>query len=197
MLDAVAALLTYHAGSYFATKAPPARRGNAHPSIVPYEVFRAADAYITIGAANDSLWERCCAALGRPELARDPRFDTVARRVGQRDVLVPLLNQILGERPAAERLARLDEAGVPAGRIKTVEEVCNSAHLRARGMIVDLPHPAAGTVTVMGVPVRLHTTPGAVRMPPPLLGEHTDRVLRRVLGLPRREIDQLREAGVV
>jgi crotonobetainyl-CoA:carnitine CoA-transferase CaiB-like acyl-CoA transferase len=197
MLDVVAALLTYQAGSYFATGQPPTRRGNAHPSIVPYEVFRAADAYITIGAANDSLWERCCAVLGRPELARDPRFDTVARRVQHRDVLVPLLNDLLGARPAAEWLGRLDTAGVPAGRIKTVAEVCQSEHLRAREMIVGLPHPTAGSVTVMGVPVRLHATPGRVRTPPPLLGEHSDRILRRVLGLRRAEIDRLRKGGVI
>ncbi len=197
MLDAMAALLTYHASSYFATKQPPIRRGNAHPSIVPYEVFRAADAYMTIGVANDSLWERCCGALGRPDLSRDPRFDTAARRVEHRDALVPLLNQLLGARPAAEWLERLAGAGVPAGRIKSVEEVCQSEHLRARGMIVGLPHPTAGTVTVMGVPIRLHATPGAADTPPPLLGEHTTRILMRLVGLRRAQVERLRKAGVV
>jgi crotonobetainyl-CoA:carnitine CoA-transferase CaiB-like acyl-CoA transferase len=197
MLDAVASLLTYHAGSYFATGRRPHRRGNAHPSIVPYEVFRASDGYITIGAANDSLWARCCAALERPQLAVDPRFDTVARRVEHRDLLVPLLNAIIGERSAAEWLKRLDAAGVPAGRIKTVDEICTSEHLRARGMIVERRHPKAGTVTMLGVPIRLASTPGSVASAPPLLGQHTQAVLTRLLGLSRAEFARLRTAGVV
>src|SRR5437899_9620359 len=93
MLDAMAALLTYQAGTYVGTGQRPARRGNAHPSIVPYEVFKAADAYLTLGVANNALWAKCCAALDRPELATDPRFDTEARRVTNRDVLIPLLNE--------------------------------------------------------------------------------------------------------
>src|SRR3989442_10282238 len=95
MLDVMAALLPHQARIYFGTGQRPARRGNAHPSIVPYEVFKAADAYLTLGVANNALWAKCCAALDRPELATDPRFDTEARRVTNRDVLIPLLNEIL------------------------------------------------------------------------------------------------------
>ena len=197
MLDVMASLLTYQAGIYFGTGQRPARKGNEHPSIVPYEVFRAADAYLTLGVANNSLWRQCCTALDRPELASDPRFDTEARRVEHRATLVPLLNEILATRDADEWLKRLEAAGVPAGRIKTVAEVCESAHLKARGMIVRLPHPAAGTVTLMGVPVRLGATPGAATMPPPRLGEHTDLVLKRVLGLRPPAITRLRRAGAV
>jgi crotonobetainyl-CoA:carnitine CoA-transferase CaiB-like acyl-CoA transferase len=197
MLDVMASLLTYQAGIYFGTGQRPARKGNQHPSIVPYEVFKAGDAYLTLGVANNSLWKQCCAALERPELAGDPRFDTEARRVENRGQLVPLLNEILGTRSAEEWLKRLEAAGVPAGRIKTVAEVCQSEHLKARGMIVRLPHPRAGHVTVMGVPVRLGSTPGAVTTPPPLLGEHTDVVLKRVLGMKAAEIARLRRAGVV
>ncbi|PYM21272.1 MAG: formyl-CoA transferase [Candidatus Rokuibacteriota bacterium] len=197
MLDVMASLLTYQAGIYFGTGARPARRGNAHPSIVPYEVFKAADAYLVLGVANNSLWARCCTALDRPDLVRDPRFDTEARRVEQRDTLVPLLNEIMGARSAAEWLKRFEAAGVPAGRIKTVPEVCESDHLKARGMIVKLPHPSAGEVTVMGVPVRLHATPGAAATAPPLLGQHTEHVLRKVLGIPPKEIARLREHHAV
>jgi crotonobetainyl-CoA:carnitine CoA-transferase CaiB-like acyl-CoA transferase len=197
MLDVMAALLTYQAGIYFGTGARPTRRGNAHPSIVPYEVFRAADAYLTIGVANNSLWERCCGALDRPDLARDPRFDTESKRVEHRGELIPLLNEILGARAADEWLKRLEAAGVPAGRIKTVPEVCESEHLKARGMIVSLSHPTAGQVTVMGVPIRLHGTPGAAVVPPPRLGEHTDEVLTRLLGMKAAEVTALRRDGVV
>jgi crotonobetainyl-CoA:carnitine CoA-transferase CaiB-like acyl-CoA transferase len=197
MLDGMAALLTYQAALYFGTKARPTRRGNAHPSIVPYEVFKAADAYLTLGVANNSLWERCCQALERADLVKDPRFDTEAHRVEHRDVLVALLNEILGARSADEWLKRLEAAGVPAGRIKTVAEVCESEHLKARNMIVRLPHPSAGGVTVMGVPIKLHATPGAARTAPPRLGQHTAAVLEKIAGVKRAAIARLRRDGVV
>jgi len=197
MLDVMAALLTYQAGLYWNAGGRPGRRGNQHPSIVPYEVFRAADAYLTLGVANNSLWEKACRALGREDLTRDLRFDTEAKRVSNREVLVPLLNELLGTRPAAEWLTRLDQAGVPVGRIKTVAEVCESPHLEARGMVVKLQHPKAGSITVMGVPVRLHETPGAATTPPPLLGEHTDEILTRLLRIPKAKVDALRAAGVI
>jgi formyl-CoA transferase/CoA:oxalate CoA-transferase len=197
MLDAMAALLTYQAGIYFATGQRPMRRGNAHPSIAPYEAFTAADGYVTLGVANNSLWQRCCGALERPELAADLRYDTETRRVENRATLIPLLNEILSTRTADEWLKRFEAAGVPAGRIKTVPEVCESEHLKARGMIASLPHPTAGQVTVMGVPVRLHATPGALTLPPPRLGEHTDEILRRLARIPARQIPRLRSSGVV
>ncbi|HMH50179.1 MAG TPA: CaiB/BaiF CoA-transferase family protein [Candidatus Acidoferrum sp.] len=197
MLDVMASLLTYQAGLYFATGQKPGRRGNAHPSIVPYEVFKAADAYLTLGVANNGLWRQCCAALGRPDLVTDSRFDTEAKRVEQRAVLIPLLNEIFGTRDVDEWLKRLDAVGVPAGRINTVAEVCESEHLKARNMIVTLPHPTAKTVTVLGVPIRLHATPGAADTPPPLLGQHTDEILRTVLGMKPAAIEKLRADGVI
>jgi crotonobetainyl-CoA:carnitine CoA-transferase CaiB-like acyl-CoA transferase len=197
MQDAMAALLTYQAGIYFGTGQKPGRRGNKHPSIVPYEVFRAADAYLTLGVANNSLWERCCMALEHPELTKDPRYATESARVQNREALVPRLNEILGGRTADEWLKQFEAAGVPAGRIRTVAEVCESPHLKARGMIVTLPHPRAGEVRVLGVPIRLHATPGRAGTPPPLLGQHTERVLRGLLGLGRPAIARLRAAGVV
>ncbi len=197
MLDVMASLLTYQAGLYWNVGGRPTRRGNQHPSIVPYEVFRAQDAYLTLGVANNSLWEKTCRALGREDLARDPRFATEADRVTNRDALIPILNDILRSRPAGEWLARLDQAGVPAGRIKTVAEVCESPHLKARGMVVKLPHPTAGSITVMGVPVRLWGTPGAATAPPPLLGEHTEEILTHVLRIPKAKVEKLRAAGVV
>jgi crotonobetainyl-CoA:carnitine CoA-transferase CaiB-like acyl-CoA transferase len=197
MQDAMSALLTYQAGIYFGTGSKPSRRGNKHPSIVPYEVFKAADAYLTLGVANNSLWERCCAALEHPELMKDPRYATESARVQNRDVLVPRLNEILGTRSADDWMKRFEAVGVPAGRIRTVAEVCESPHLKARGMIVTLPHPKAGDVKVLGVPVHLHATPGKAAAAPPLLGQHTDKVLQSVLGMKRTEVARLRTAGVV
>jgi len=197
MLDAMAALLTYQAGIYFGTGAKPSRRGNKHPSIVPYEVFKAADAYLTLGVANNSLWERCCTAMERPDLVKDSRYAREADRVQNRATLVPLLNDVLGGRTADEWLKRFEAVGVPAGRIRTVAEVCESEHLKARGMIVTLPHPKAGNLRVLGVPVRLHATPGKAATAPPLLGQHTERVLRTVLGVGKGEVARLRKGGVV
>jgi crotonobetainyl-CoA:carnitine CoA-transferase CaiB-like acyl-CoA transferase len=197
MLDVMASLLTYQAGLYWNGGGRPTRRGNQHPSIVPYEVFQAQDAYLTLGVANNSLWGRACRAIGREDLIHDPRFDTEANRVTNRAVLIPILNETFGARPAGEWLAQLEEHGVPAGRIKTVPEVCESPHLKERGMVVSLPHPKAGSVTVMGVPIRLGETPGAAVLPPPLLGEHTDEILTRLLRLPKGKVDKLRAAGVV
>ena len=197
MLDVMASLLTYQAGLYWNAGGQPKRRGNQHPSIVPYEVFKAKDAYLTLGVANNSLWEKACRALERPDLTRDPRFDTDANRVANRDALIPLLNEIFGARSVDDWLARLEAAGVPAGKIRTVAEVCESPHLKARGMAVKLAHPKAGSVTVMGLPVRLGETPGVAVVPPPLLGQHTDEILTRLLRIPRAKVEKLREAGVV
>ena len=197
MLDAMAALLTYQAGIYWGTGRTPSRRGNEHPSIVPYEVFKAADAYLTLGVANNSLWQRCCTAMDRPDLISDPRFATESARVENRAVVVPLLNEILGERSADEWMKRFEAAGVPAGRIRTVPEVCESAHLKARGMIQRLQHPSAGAITVMGVPIKLHATPGEVKTPPPTLGQHTDHILRTVLKLKPAQIQKLRAEGAL
>ncbi len=197
MLDVMASLLTYQAGLYWNAGGKPARRGNQHPSIVPYEVFQAQDAYMTLGVANNSLWERMCRAIGREDLARDPRFDSEAKRVTNRDALIPALNAEFGRHPAADWLKRLDDAGVPAGRIKTVAEVCESEHLRARGMFVSVKHPKAGSVTAMGVPIRLWETPGVAAAPAPLLGQHTDEILTGLLRMPKAKVDRLRAAGVV
>jgi crotonobetainyl-CoA:carnitine CoA-transferase CaiB-like acyl-CoA transferase len=197
MLDVMASLLTYQAGLYWNGGGRPARRGNQHPSIVPYEVFQAQDAYMTLGVANNSLFERMCRAIGREELAKDPRFDSEANRVTNREALVPLLNSVFSTRPASDWLKRLDEAGVPAGRIKTVAEVCDSEHLRARGMFVSLNHPKAGAVTAMGVPIRLWDTPGVAQAPAPLLGQHTDEILTGLLRIPRAKVDKLRADSVV
>jgi crotonobetainyl-CoA:carnitine CoA-transferase CaiB-like acyl-CoA transferase len=197
MLDVMASLLTYQAGLYWNAGGRPARRGNQHPSIVPYEVFQSQDAYLTLGVANNSLFERMCRAIGREELAKDPRFDSEANRVTNREALVLLLNAIFSTRPASDWLRRLDEAGVPAGRIKTVAEVCDSEHLRARGMFVQLKHPTAGSVTAMGVPIRLWDTPGAAQAPAPLLGQHTDEILTGLLRIPKAKVDKLRADSVV
>ena len=197
MLEVMASLLTYQGQAYLTTGVSPKRRGNQHPSIVPYEVFEAKDGYLTVGVANNSLWGRFCQALGQPGLQTDPRFDTEAKRVERRETLVPLLAAVFKTAPVAEWLDRLERVGVPAGKIKSVGEALESEHLRARGAIVSVTHPTAGVMRMVAPPIRLHGTPAEVSGPAPLLGEHTDEILSKLLGYSDEAIAGLRAAGAV
>ncbi len=196
MLDAVVSLLTYNTGNYFATGDAPTRRGNDHPSVAPYQTLRAADGWINLGIANDALWRRYCDALGRPDLRDDPRFATAPERVRQRVELIPIIETLTGERTVAEWMELLGAAGVPCGRIRNVEEVCTNPQLTERGKVVERPHPTAGTVKTIGQPIELDDTPARIRTAPPLLGEHTDDVLRES-GYADEEIRAFRERGAV
>jgi len=197
MLEVMAALLTYQGQAYFATGQSPRRRGNQHPSIAPYEVFEAADGYLTVGVANNSLWGRFCQAIGQPELTTDPRFDTEAKRVQHRETLIPILTAVFATAPVGRWLDRLQQAGVPAGKIKSVGEALESEQLRARGAIVSLAHPVAGPMRMVGPPIRLHGTPGEAAGPAPLLGEHTEEILGKLCGYSGEAIARLRADGVV
>ncbi len=198
MLEVMAALLTYQGQGYLATGASPKRRGNQHPSIVPYEVFQAADGYLTVGVANNSLWTRFCQGIGHPELATDARFDTEAEaRRAAATCWSRCWQAIFRAAPAADWLARLERAGVPAGKIKSVGEALESEHLRARGAIVTVNHPTAGRMRMVGPPIRLHGTPAEAATPAPLLGEHTDEVLTKLLGYSSETIAALRAGGVL
>jgi formyl-CoA transferase len=197
MYEAVASLLTFTAGIYFATGEPPRRRGNAHPTIVPYETFEAADGWINLGVANDDLWQRFCKAAERPDLAADERYLKAADRVRNRDDLVPLVRSLIKERTRDEWMARLDKAGVPAGAIRTVGEVCESDLLKARGMIAEMKHAGAGAVKAVKNAVHLSGTPLDAYTAPPQLGQHTREVLTGLLGYSAAEVDALARDGVV
>jgi crotonobetainyl-CoA:carnitine CoA-transferase CaiB-like acyl-CoA transferase len=191
MYEAVAALLTFNASIFFATGQSPRRRGNEHPTIVPYETFEAKDGWINLGVANDELWQRFCAAAEHPELTADPRFARASDRVRNRELLVPLVRDIVKQHTRDAWLARLDAAGVPSGAIRSVGEVCEGEVLRARGMIAEMAHPSAGIVKGIKSPVHLSATPLDGYAPPPALGEHTRHVLSQVLGYSEAEIDAL------
>jgi formyl-CoA transferase/CoA:oxalate CoA-transferase len=197
MLDATAALLTYQAGIYFATGQTPGRMGNRHPTIVPYETFPASDGDFVVAVGNDEQWRRFCAAIGAPELQADERFATNRGRVSHYDTLRPRLVEKLRTRTRAEWVAALKTAGVPCGAVREVAEVLQDEHLHARHMIEAVEHAVAGTVNVLGVPIRLSETPGTVRTAPPVLGQHTDAILRDELALNDEEISALRSAGVI
>jgi crotonobetainyl-CoA:carnitine CoA-transferase CaiB-like acyl-CoA transferase len=197
MLDSVAALLTYQAGIYFATGAAPKRMGNRHPTIVPYETFQAADGDFVLAVGNDEQWRRFCEVAGLQAIAGDPRFATNRARVSAYDGLKSILDGTLRGRPRGWWIAELTRAGVPCGSVRDLDEVLTDPHLLERAMVVALEHPSAGALRVLGVPVKLSDTPGAVRTPPPLLGEHTIAVLAGDLGLDGAAIDRLRTAGAI
>ena len=197
MLDSVAALLTYQAGIYFATGEAPERMGNRHPTIVPYETFEAADGDLVIAVGNDELWRRLCDVLGLGDLATDPRFATNQVRVVNHAELRLILAETLQKRPHQVWIDELTRAGVPCGAVRSLDQVLTDPQLIERGMIASLDHPVAGALNVLGVPVKLSRSPGLVRTPPPLLGEHTTRVLTEDLGLDAMAIECLKRDGVI
>jgi crotonobetainyl-CoA:carnitine CoA-transferase CaiB-like acyl-CoA transferase len=189
MLDSVAALLTYQAGIYFATGIPPRRIGNRHPTIVPYELFSASDGDFVLAIGNDDQWRRFCTVAG---LNDDERFRTNRQRVMRYDELRPILADVLGRGTRQSWIDRLQAAGVPCGSVRDLEEVFADPQLSARDMVTDVEHSAIGSLRLLGVPVKLSETPGSIRSAPPLLGQHTDAVLRTEIGLTDDDLDALR-----
>jgi crotonobetainyl-CoA:carnitine CoA-transferase CaiB-like acyl-CoA transferase len=178
--------------SYMNADAMPKRWGNAHPNIVPYEVFRGSDdRHFVVGAGTEALWTRFVGLQGIPaDLGRDGRFQTNALRIQNREVLIPLLQRVLRETPAQIWLQRLDAAGIPAAPIQTVSEAVDDAQTRARGLIVQIEHPGLGPVKSIANPIRFSNTPVSYRLPPPLLGEHSVEILES-LGYTREEIKSM------
>ncbi len=195
LFDGQISWLTYNAGSYFATGQNPRRLGNAHPSIVPYQAFRTADGYVNVAVGSEAIWRRFSAAVA-PELVDDRRFATNRDRVASRQALIDQLEGIFVTRSTQDWMRTLDAAGVPSGPIMTMEEVFRDPQVRHRNMLVELTHPVAGRIQQTGLPIKLSDTPGAIRTPPPTLGQHTDAILEG-LGLSIEEVAVLRADGVV
>jgi formyl-CoA transferase/CoA:oxalate CoA-transferase len=196
LLDATAALLTYQASYYFATGHPAGRMGNRHPTIAPYDTFPAADGELVLAVGNDAQWRRFSAAIGLGELANDPRFDTNAHRVANHDELRAIVVERLRASRRDELIAALRSAGVPCGSVRDVAEALADPQLHARRMIEEVDHLSAGHLQVLGVPVKLSATPGAVRTAPPILGQHTADVLVE-LGFATDAIARLRDSQAI
>ena len=196
LFDSQVTWLANIASNYLASGEPAKKLGNAHPNIAPYEPFPTADGWIIVAAGNERLWVRLVELLEWPELGDDPRFATNADRLVHREELVLLLAERFRQRPAREWLDRLEKARIPAGPINTPEETLKDEHLLARGMIVELEHPAAGLVRSLGNPMNLSGTPVTYRRPAPMLSEHTEEILAE-LGYRVDGIEQLQNAGVV
>jgi formyl-CoA transferase/CoA:oxalate CoA-transferase len=197
MLDSTSALLTYQAGICFATGTSPRRLGNRHPTIVPYETFAAADGDVVIAVGNDEQWRRFCEVADIDETARDARFVTNRLRVENYDDLRPVLARTLLRRRRDEWLAALRAAGVPCGAVRDLQEVLSDPQLADREMVTSVEHPTLGALRVLGIPIKLSDTPGAVRSAPPMLGQHTNAILRGDLGLSDEDVTRLRSSGAV
>jgi crotonobetainyl-CoA:carnitine CoA-transferase CaiB-like acyl-CoA transferase len=192
LLDSAFAALVNVAANALLTGEEPLRYGNAHPSIVPYQPFRAADGWIAVAAANDGLYARLCAAIERPDLAADERYGTNEARVLNRESLIAELQAAFAGRPTEDWESRLLAAGVPAGKIRGVGEALRTGPART----LRVNHPTAGAVELVGPPFELKGAMLGGSTPPPLLGQHTDEVLRE-LGVDDDRLDSLEERGVI
>jgi crotonobetainyl-CoA:carnitine CoA-transferase CaiB-like acyl-CoA transferase len=183
--------------NYLATGENPARLGNQHPNIVPYQVFPTADGHIVLSVGNDPTFERFCKAFGQEALLADARFATNAARVANRQLVTDTLTPLMQQKTTADWVAALEALKIGCGPINKLSEVFADEHVQARGCVVELDHASGETVKVIANPVRLSGTPADYRIPPPLLGEHSEEVLSGLLGMTAEEVAALREKKVV
>lgn len=197
LLDVQVACLANQAMNYLATGVSPKRLGNAHPNIVPYQDFPSADGNFILAVGNDGQFRKFCEVAGIANLADDSRFVTNKARVAHRAELIPLLRQATVFKTTAQWIELLEKAGVPCGPINDLQQVFADPQVKARGLRLDLPNALGSRTPQVASPLRLSATPVAYRSAPPLLGQHTDSLLQRLLGMSETQIAELREAGVI
>lgn len=197
LLDVQVACLANQAMNYLATGVSPKRLGNAHPNIVPYQDFPSADGNFILAVGNDGQFRKFCEVAGIANLADDPRFVTNKARVAHRAELIPLLRQTTVFKTTAQWIEQLEKAGVPCGPINDLQQVFADPQVQARGLRLDLPNALGSSTPQVASPLRLSATPVAYRSAPPLLGQHTEALLQRLLGMSEMQIAELREAGVI
>ena len=197
LLDAATSLLTYQASRYFMTGQTPGRSGNRHQTIAPYDTFDVSDGVLVLAVGNDDQWRRFCDALGLDALGSDPQFTTNGQRVTHYETLRPRIAAALAPRPLAPLVVLLRQAGVPCGAVRSIDEALADPQIAARAMIESIGHPSIGALKVLGVPIKLSESPGAVRTPPPRLGEHTRAILCDELGVTTDDIDAWQRRGIV
>jgi len=197
LLDGAIALLANVGTGYLVAGRPASRYGNAHPTVVPYQIFRTADGSFALAVGNDAQFAALCKALGRPQLAEDPRYCTNRQRALNRGTLVPLLQDIFLQRDTAQWLSIIRAAGVPAGEVRSVAQALEAPEVQARGMIAEVNDPIHGCLRLLGSPLKLRGTAPRQPAPPPRLGEHTDEILQQVLGCSAAEIAAWRAAGAI
>lgn len=197
MLDCQVAILENAIARYVTTGVAPKPIGNRHPSITPFEAFKAKDGYIIIAVGNDNLWARFCNLINRPELINDERFATNPLRTQNQKALKAILDTVFPTKTVDEWIEALEGAGIPCGPINTIDRVVNNRQVQAREMIVEVEHPVAGKLKMTGVPIKLSETPGSVDTPAPLLGQHTEEILKDFVGLTAEQIAELREKEAI
>jgi glutaryl-CoA transferase len=197
LLDAQVAWLANVASNYLVSGKRPERFGNGHPTIVPYQSFRARDGFFCLAVGNDGQWRKLCAMLRRSDLAEDVRFATNPARVQNRELLIPLLQEVFATADIAHWLRELAAAGIPCGPVQSIDQVFADPQVLQREMVWTVPHPTANAVRLVGSPLKLSETPVALRSHPPLLSEHTDEVLADLLGYTTADIVRLRTEGVI
>jgi crotonobetainyl-CoA:carnitine CoA-transferase CaiB-like acyl-CoA transferase len=197
MLDGQLGILSGMIGAYLADGIVPGPLGTAYGALLPYQTFRTKSRDIAIGIGSDKLWRTFCPLVGLAQMVDDPRYVTNARRNANRMSLVAALQEAFLTRTYEEWEAVLLPAGIPMGAINTIDQVVDHAQVRARGSLVESTHPVAGSIRMTGPPVRMSDTPGTVRTPAPLLGEHTEEILRDRLGITSEEVSRLKDAGII
>jgi crotonobetainyl-CoA:carnitine CoA-transferase CaiB-like acyl-CoA transferase len=198
LLDSTVSVMTYMAGNYFATGRNPRPAGSSHPTIVPYQAFKCMDgSYLIVAVGNDRHWELMCKAIQAEHLLKDPKFTHNADRVRHRDDLIPQLEKIYSSKPRQEWFRILTDIGVPCGPVYTMSEIFADPQVLHRGMLLEMNHPKAGKVRLIGNPIKFSETPVQIRTPPPLLGESTDEVLKKLLNYSDEDIKKLREEGAI
>jgi len=197
LFDSAVAMMAVMGMNHLIAGTPPKRAGNAHQNIVPYQVFACADGHLILAVGNDGQFAKFCEVAGRAEWARDERFARNVNRVRHRETLVPLVAAVVATRTQRDWLAALETVGVPCGPINRLDQVFADPQLLARGMKVDLPHPLAGSVPQVTVPVKMSGTPLLSETPPPLLAQHTLQVLRERLALSEDALATLAADGVI
>ncbi len=199
MLDTTAAILSIQGANFLATDKNPPRLGNAHPNIVPYQSFPTADGDIILAVGNDGQFQRFCKVADCEQLAADPEYATNDKRVENRDALIALLRPIIAAKPSAFWLDELEKNNVSCGPINRLDQVFSDPQFNARGMNLEMDHPATGSrpVRMVASPLKMSGTPVDYRYAPPTLGQHTDEVLRNLLNMDNDEITGLRAKGIV
>lgn len=197
LLDVQVACLANQAMNYLATGVSPKRLGNAHPNIVPYQDFPSADGNFILAVGNDGQFRKFCEVAGIASLADDTRFASNKARVAHRAELIPLLRQATVFKTTAQWIELLETAGVPCGPINDLQQVFADPQVQARGLRLDLPNALGSSTPQVASPLRLSATPVAYRLAPPLLGQHTEALLERLLGMSEAQVAELREAGVI
>ncbi len=197
LLDCQVALMSYVASNHLVSRDPPRRYGNAHPNIVPYEVFKAVDGYFAFAAGNDLQWAKFCKAVDREAWETDERFATNPARLENRTELVGLMNELFSTRTVSDWVGLCEDIGLPASPINKMEAVFEHPQVVARELVMEVSHHTEGSVPLLRSPLNIPTAPSEVRYPPPTLGQHTDEILSELLNFDPAEILALREQGVV